>query len=97
MFFRPNYTTRVKPEFIPAPMPQVRVALLSVRDLQEAADRAAKAWNLTQLRDALRSVRYFLELAESSLEKEAAALLHRAGDNDKGNGPRQAPLAEGPR
>ena len=78
-FFR-SFTGRTTRPLNPGPMPQVRCALMSVRDLQEAAGRAAQAWNPTQLRDALRSVRYFLEAAEASLEKEAAA-MHREPDN----------------
>ncbi len=55
----------------PQPMPQVQPALLCVRDMQAAAERASGCWNVTQMRDALRSVRYFLEKAEAALPKES--------------------------
>lgn len=52
----------------PAPMPDVRPALLNVADLAAAVDRAGKAWNKSQLTDALRSARFFLERAEQAAE-----------------------------
>lgn len=52
----------------PPPMPDVRGALLLVRDLSKAVQRASKAWNKTQLRDAMQSVRYFVDFIEKDLQ-----------------------------
>lgn len=53
------------------PMPQIRSALLSVMDAHAATNRALAAWNAEQLRDAIRSARHFLDVAEARLESEA--------------------------
>ncbi len=54
----------------PPPMPDIREALLRVWDLQAAASRAGACWNRTQLKDALRSARHFLDAADKALENK---------------------------
>lgn len=52
----------------PPPMPDIREALEDVRELEKAVERAKRCWNRTQLVDALRSARHFLDLADRALE-----------------------------
>lgn len=54
-------TPRTYPD--PPPMPGVREALLDVIEARKALERAEKAWNATQLEDALRSASFFIEKA----------------------------------
>lgn len=54
----------------PQPMPNIRAAHLATDDLVKSAQRANAAWSRSQMVDALRSVRYWLELAESTIEKD---------------------------
>ncbi|MBB3004372.1 hypothetical protein FHX57_006754 [Paraburkholderia tropica] len=54
----------------PPPMPNIKAARLATDDLVKAAGRANQAWTKAQMRDALRSVRYWLELAEQSIEDD---------------------------
>jgi hypothetical protein len=53
----------------PRPMPDLRPAKVYVRDAALAVDRASLAWNVTQFRDALNSLRFYLELMEKALPK----------------------------
>ena len=57
--------TRHTPD-MPAPTPEIRDARLMAQNLLEASNRAANAWNKTQLTDALRSVRYWTEQVEQA-------------------------------
>ena len=50
----------------PPPMRDVARAQPMLQELREAAERAAKAWNRSQLEDALRSVRHFADEAEAA-------------------------------
>lgn len=50
------------------PMPKVSKALVYLPDLQAAVNRAGKAWNKTQLEDALASAKNFIKIMEQSLE-----------------------------
>lgn len=52
----------------PPPMPNLRAARVATDDLVKAAARANSAWTKAQMRDALRSVRYWLEMAEQATE-----------------------------
>lgn len=52
------------------PMPTVARARIYLPDAQAALDRARDAWNPTQLRDALRSLRTFVERAEEMLSTD---------------------------
>lgn len=56
---------RIYPD--PPPMPNVRAALVHVPDMRAAVERAAKAWNKSQLDDAIRSLKYYIALAEDNL------------------------------
>jgi hypothetical protein len=53
------------------PTPTVRDAQVYLPDLRAAVARAQNAVLTEQMRDALRSVRVFLELAETALEQKA--------------------------
>lgn len=53
--------------FRPSPMPTVARARIYLPDAQLALDRAAVAWNPTQMTDAIRSLRTFLNQAEEAL------------------------------
>lgn len=57
----------MKPEPM-QPMPNITPALLKIEDARAAIERASKSWNKSQLVDAIRSVRYFLDIASDSLE-----------------------------
>jgi hypothetical protein len=50
-------------------MPQIRAALLLVRDAKDALDRACVAWNRTQLELALNSASRLIREARAALEK----------------------------
>lgn len=52
----------------PGPMPEVAKAQVYLPDAEAALQRAAAAWNPTQMRDALRSLRMFVDRAEEVLE-----------------------------
>jgi hypothetical protein len=60
----------VKPRIglVPTPMPDVQKALLYVPDAEAALLRAKCAWNATQMRDALRSARFFIDKAEEQFD-----------------------------
>lgn len=49
------------------PMPAIVPALLKINDAQDALYRASKSWNRSQLIDAIRSARYFLDVASAEL------------------------------
>lgn len=51
----------------PKAMPCIQPALLSIHDVRSAVDRAEKSCNKSQLIDAIRSARYFLDIAEGLL------------------------------
>lgn len=52
----------------PAPMPQVRDAMLYLPDAAAALERGQHAWNHTQMRDAILSAEYFLQAARNALD-----------------------------
>lgn len=52
----------------PPPMPSIQAASHATGDLVKSAQRANDAWTKSQMVDALRSVRYWLELAEKTIE-----------------------------
>jgi hypothetical protein len=54
----------------PKPMPEIEPALLKIMDAQAALTRASKAWNRSQLEDAVRSARYFLDLADRAIDSQ---------------------------
>lgn len=54
----------------PPPMPEVAVRLTSLPDLQKAVARVGECWNPTQLDEALRSVRFWLEKLEQPYTRE---------------------------
>jgi hypothetical protein len=49
-------------------MPNIRAARSATDDLVKSAQRANAAWSKSQMVDALRSVRYWLEQAEKAIE-----------------------------
>lgn len=51
----------------PAPMREVAIALIPMRDASDAIQRGLAAWNASQLTDAIRSVEFFLERAKGAL------------------------------
>lgn len=53
----------VAPNYIPPtpPMPGVREKLIYINDLRDAVERISRAWNPTQLSDAVASAQYFLD------------------------------------
>ena len=51
----------------PSPSPDIQGALLTLNDAGAALQRGQAAWNRSQLTDAIRSARYFLDLAEGEL------------------------------
>lgn len=55
----------------PPPMPNIQSARRTTDDLVKASQRANAAWNKSQMIDALRSVRYWLELAEKVCEQNS--------------------------
>lgn len=57
----------------PPPMPRIGPARVHIQDALAAMTRADAAWNETQLRDAIRSARYFLDKMESALDESGAA------------------------
>ena len=58
----------------PKPMPDIEPALLKISDARTAIERAEKAWNKSQLQDAIRSARYFLDLAEKAIDSQNAGV-----------------------
>lgn len=52
----------------PAPMPSVSGAVVCMKEATQAAARGAIAWNKSQVRDAIRSTRTFIDEAEAALE-----------------------------
>lgn len=75
----------VQPGFSPppAPMPGVREHASDLAELIAAAERAKRAWNRTQLRDALTSVRFFLDQVEAGLacSKSAPVIPEPRGES----------------
>lgn len=77
--FRPGGVIDSPPEirlrrvFIPPPTPNIRSSLRMVEEIGKAAERAARCLDETQLHDALRSVRYFLDEAEKRVGEEQPA------------------------
>lgn len=53
----------------PPAMPNIRSAKQATQNLAKAATRANEAWTKDQMVDALRSVRYWLERAESVIQR----------------------------
>lgn len=53
------------------PMPNVERAQIYLPDAEAALQRATAAWNPTQMRDALRSLRTFINKAEAALPADA--------------------------
>lgn len=53
------------------PTPDTRPALVHAQDLIDAANRLSKAWNTTQVEDALRSVRFYADKIEYALNHAA--------------------------
>lgn len=51
----------------PPPVPAVARALIPMKDASAAIQRGLEAWNESQLRDAIQSAEYFIELAKKSL------------------------------
>lgn len=51
----------------PPPMREVQPAKMHLRDAYRACDRISRAWNKTQMEDALRSLRFYLEKMEKAL------------------------------
>jgi hypothetical protein len=52
----------------PAPMPQVRDAILYLPDVVAALERGQLAWNHTQMLDAIQSAEHFLQAARRALK-----------------------------
>lgn len=50
-------------------MPAVARALIPMEDASAAILRGLEAWNASQLRDAIQSAEYFIDLAKKSLEQ----------------------------
>jgi hypothetical protein len=50
----------------PPSTPEVAPALPALKELNQAIERAAKAWNRTQLIDAMRSVKYWTQQVEQA-------------------------------
>lgn len=51
----------------PPPMPQVRAAVLAMREAHQATQAGANAWNELQIRVAIHNTRFWLDQAEASL------------------------------
>lgn len=63
----------------PKPIPEIEPALLKVMDAQAALTRASKAWNRSQLEDAIRSARYFLDLADRAIDSQNTEIQRAKG------------------
>ena len=55
----------------PPPMPGVAQAQQPLTEAAAAIERGLRAWNTSQLQDALRSASYFIVLAEESLARQS--------------------------
>ena len=56
----------------PPAMPDIREALLDVKEATKALQRGEDAWNKTQLEDALNSAEFFIKKARLHLTTEGA-------------------------
>ena len=56
-----------RPALTPDIMPNIRDSVLLVEDAKNALDRYC--WNKIQLKDAINSAKYFINLAEQELDK----------------------------
>lgn len=55
-------------EKLPDPTPEVARAKVHLSDLHKACTRIDRAWNKTQMEDAIRSAEFFLSKIKSSLD-----------------------------